>query len=121
MFFQPALGVVHHFRFKRVSRRNFWSQAHLWIGRIVITLGILNGGLGLYFSEEFQEGVVKGEIVYGVIAGLVWIAYVAAAVWGELQRLGGDGDSTKEKRSNPSDSDSDQSQYPTADAGKQYV
>lgn len=29
LFIQPVLGLLHHFRFKKVGRRTFWSYGHL--------------------------------------------------------------------------------------------
>jgi len=82
LFFQPFLGLLHHFMFKKYSRRMIWSYGHLWLGRIVITLGIINGGLGLRLARNTR----KGEIAYGVIAAVMWLTYVASAVYGELKR-----------------------------------
>jgi len=73
---------MHHIYFKRVGRRTFWSQAHIWLGRAGITLGIINGGLGL----ELAENTRKGEIAYGVIAGVIWLVYVAVIIFGEIKR-----------------------------------
>ena len=50
---------------------------HVWLGRIAVTLGIINGGLGLRLSDN----TTKGEIAYGVIAGLVWVGWVAVVIW----------------------------------------
>ncbi|GAB7353118.1 hypothetical protein MBLNU459_g3657t1 [Dothideomycetes sp. NU459] len=82
LFFQPILGLLHHRYFKAHSRRSFWSHAHVWLGRIVITLGIVNGGLGLQLADNSRSG----EIAYAVVAAVVWLAYVAAAVVGERRR-----------------------------------
>jgi hypothetical protein len=60
-----------------------WSYLHLYNGRIMITLGIVNGGLGLFLA-----GAANGlKIAYGVIAGVIWLVWMAAAVFGELGRL----------------------------------
>lgn len=82
LFFQPVLGFLHHSLFKKYNRRTFWSYAHLWLGRFIITLGIINGGLGFLLANNSRTGA----IVYGVVAGLVWIVYVAVAIRGELKR-----------------------------------
>jgi len=42
-----------------------------------VTLGIINGGLGLMLSEN----TVKGEIAYGVVAGVMWLTWLAVVVW----------------------------------------
>lgn len=53
-----------------------WTLAHVALGRTLITLGIINGGLGLKFSGNTKNG----EIVYGVIAGLMWLLWMAVAI-----------------------------------------
>jgi hypothetical protein len=82
IFFQPFLGWMHHVLFKKYNHRTIWSYAHIWVGRIAITLGIINGGLGLLLAGNSRDG----EIAYGVIAGVMWCVWVAAAVWGEMRR-----------------------------------
>ncbi|KAH7389759.1 hypothetical protein BKA66DRAFT_400083, partial [Pyrenochaeta sp. MPI-SDFR-AT-0127] len=91
LFFQPILGFVHHLKFKKYRRRTFWSYGHIWLGRIAITLGIINGGLGLLLASDapavtgFRPS--RGQIIaYGVIAGVMWFLWVAAAVIGERRR-----------------------------------
>ncbi|KAF1985264.1 iron reductase domain protein [Aulographum hederae CBS 113979] len=82
LFFQPILGVIHHKLFKQYQRRTFWSHAHLWLGRSIIVLGIINGGLGLKVAGNSRSG----EIAYGVVAAIMFLAYAASAVYGELKR-----------------------------------
>ncbi|KAF1935576.1 CBD9-like protein [Clathrospora elynae] len=86
IFFQPILGFLHHVMFKRYNRRTMWSYSHIWIGRIAVTLGIINGGLGLQLASSMGQSVRSGMIAYGVIAALVWLAWVAAIVVGERRR-----------------------------------
>lgn len=40
-------------------------------------------------TEGYQWDIRKGEIVYGVVAGTVWVVYVAAAVFGEVWKYVG--------------------------------
>lgn len=88
LFFQPFLGLMHHFQYKKLKRRTLWSYGHLWLGRIAITLGMINGGLGMFLATEtgrFEP--TRGQIIaYGVVAGLMWVAWVAASVTGERRR-----------------------------------
>lgn len=88
LFFQPFLGTLHHFFFKKHSRRGFFSYAHIWLGRILITLGIINGGLGLQFAGRFRLAPPStGAIIgYGVGAGLIWLIYVVSVLVGERRR-----------------------------------
>lgn len=91
LFFQPILGFVHHLKFKKYSRRTVWSHGHLWLGRIIITLGMINGGLGLLLASDAPAftGFVPSRghmIAYGVVAGIMWLLWVAAAVHGERKK-----------------------------------
>lgn len=83
IFFQPILGYLHHIFFKKHQNRTLWSHGHLWLGRIVITLGIINGGLGLLFANDSSTGA---RIGYGVVAAIMWLAWVAATIIGERRR-----------------------------------
>ncbi|KAI1208913.1 uncharacterized protein F4807DRAFT_104065 [Annulohypoxylon truncatum] len=82
LFLQPPLGIIHHAKFKRLGRRTASSHLHLWLGRLTLTLGIINGGLGLRLARASQ-GVI---IAYAVVAGLVWLLWVLVAVLAEYRR-----------------------------------
>ena len=76
LLLQPILGLIHHYIYKRQGARTIWATAHVWFGRVVITLGIINGGLGLRLSDNTR----KGEIAYGVVAGVVWLLWMSVVV-----------------------------------------
>ncbi|KAI1806681.1 hypothetical protein F4811DRAFT_120721 [Daldinia bambusicola] len=97
MFIQPWLGFIHHAKFKRLRRRTFFSHAHLWLGRVAITLGIINGGLGLKLANASQELV----IAYSVVAAFAWLVWLIAAVFGEMRR-GRDGGNNNNRNKNNS-------------------
>ena len=86
IFFQPILGYLHHFLYKKYNHRTLWSYAHIWLGRIAITLGIINGGLGLKLADSMNMSSKSGMIAYGVIAAFMWLAWVAASFIGERRR-----------------------------------
>jgi hypothetical protein len=91
LFFQPILGFIHHLKFKKYSRRTVWSYGHLWLGRILITLGMINGGLGLLLASDAPASTgfapKRGQIIaYGVIAGIMWLLWASAAIYGERKR-----------------------------------
>jgi hypothetical protein len=86
IFFQPILGFMHHALFKKYNHRTLWSYAHIWVGRIAVTLGIINGGLGLRLADSMRMSSRSGIIAYGVIAGFMWLAWVAASFIGERRR-----------------------------------
>lgn len=82
LFFQAPAGWMHHVGYKKYGGRTFWSHIHLWIGRIAITLGIINAGFGFVLSGTSGTG----PIAYAVAAAIIWLAYVLAVVYGELKR-----------------------------------
>ena len=89
LFFQPILGYIHHLKYKKYQRRTFWSYGHLWLGRLAITLGMINGGLGLLLAYDAPLGFAPSHgqvIAYSVVAGIMWLLYVAAAIVGERRR-----------------------------------
>ncbi|KAH7402255.1 hypothetical protein DE146DRAFT_460671 [Phaeosphaeria sp. MPI-PUGE-AT-0046c] len=86
IFFQPIFGFFHHSQFKKLGHRTLWSHAHVWLGRIAITLGIINGGLGLKLADSMGMSSKSGMIAYGVVAGFMWLLWVAAIVIGERKR-----------------------------------
>jgi hypothetical protein len=101
LFFQPILGFVHHVQYKKHSRRTIWSYGHLWLGRVVITLGMINGGLGMLLASDAPAFLAfrpnRGQIVaYGVVAGIMWLLWVAAAVIGERRKARAPVAATKE-------------------------
>ena len=84
LLIQPILGYIHHVMYTRKGKRTLWSTAHVWFGRVILTLGIINGGLGLRFAKNTRTG----EIAYGVIAGVVWVSWLAVAVWATAYKKG---------------------------------
>lgn len=99
--FQPIGGLIHHYIYKKYHQRTKWAITHVWSGRAFLTLGMINGGLGLMMSKNS----VKGEIAYGVIAGTMWLIWMAVAVWGHLKSKGTSGE-TGEKAMGHSDAGS---------------
>lgn len=85
IFFQPFTGNLHHKYFQRTRARSLWSQAHLWLGRGAIILGLVNGGLGLQLAGNYDD-VDKAKIAYGVLAGIFGSAYLVSIALGEGRR-----------------------------------
>lgn len=82
LFFQPILGLIHHSQFKKLRRRQIWSYLHLWNGRILIPLGIINGGLGLHIAGASNEIKTAYTAVAGVLGGL----WIIVAILSEVRR-----------------------------------
>jgi hypothetical protein len=94
LFLQPLGGILHHLNFRRHGRRTFISHLHVWFGRALITLGMINGGLGLLLTSHAKrratpEVLRRRHIAYGVFAGVMWLLWVVFAVAGEVRRVRG--------------------------------
>jgi hypothetical protein len=84
---QPFLGLAHHFLYNRHQRRNAFSHLHIWYGRALMILAVVNGGLGLQLADNTKGGT----IAYSVIAGVFGAAYIASVLIkrkGKPMRLG---------------------------------
>lgn len=93
LLLQPLLGLIHHYIYKKQGGRTVWATLHVWWGRVIVTLGIINGGLGLMLSEN----TTKGEIAYGIIAGVIWLLWVAVSIFASVKTRGGEVGETGEK------------------------
>lgn len=91
-FLQAPMGWIHHVNFVATGERGFWSHAHVWNGRLVILLGIVNGGLGLHLAgiKKKISGVVVGRVehkwvvAYSVVAAIVGVAYIGGLIVKQL-------------------------------------
>lgn len=70
---QPVFGYLHHLHYLKFHRRGLISYVHIWWGRILMVLGVINGGLGLQLANE-EDGPI---IAYSVISGVVFLGYLA--------------------------------------------
>lgn len=77
VFVQAVGGVLHHLQYNKIHRRTAITHTHIWFGRGIITLGMINGGFGLQLTEEST----RSYIAYGVVVGLVWLIWMAIDVW----------------------------------------
>ncbi|KAI0432644.1 iron reductase domain protein [Xylaria sp. FL1042] len=84
---QPIGGYIHHLYFIKHQKRGLVSHGHIWYGRILIVLGIVNGGLGLQLAGASQSLV----IAYSVVAAVIFSAYIGGAIFGEVKRHRGSG------------------------------
>lgn len=82
LVFQPFAGWLHHKQFLRTGQRSAISHGHIWVGRIAIILGMINGGLGL----ELGGVETRYVIAYSVVAGVMGVAYLGSIVYGEIAR-----------------------------------
>jgi hypothetical protein len=74
-----------HRRYPSQEKLSVWTAlAHIWLGRISVTLGMINGGLGLLLRANMTT---RAEwIVYGVLAGVIWMSWIFIVVSVPLKR-----------------------------------
>jgi hypothetical protein len=82
LFLQAPLGWLHHVRFVRKGGRTIFSYLHLWIARLAIPIGILNGIFGL----KLASSEIWKIVVFGIVGVTSWLLYCAAAIVGERRR-----------------------------------
>ncbi|KAK3937179.1 hypothetical protein QBC46DRAFT_16871 [Diplogelasinospora grovesii] len=83
---QPVLGLLHHRHYLAHKSRGLVSHAHIWYGRTLIVLGIVNGGLGLQLALAPNSLI----IAYSVVAGVIFLCYIATKLLtGRQRQLGG--------------------------------
>ena len=82
LIFEPIFGQIHHLIYARQQRRSIWTTIHIWFGRVLITFGIIEGGLGLRYADN----TTGGEIAYGVVAGVIWLIWMSVAVWSQFSK-----------------------------------
>lgn len=79
---QPLLGVAHHLHFRKNGGRGAISHVHIWYGRILMLLGVVNGGLGLQLANARNSFV----IAYSVVAAVLFVAYAGAKAVGVMRK-----------------------------------
>lgn len=81
--FMPLLGWMHHIVFVSKGRRSAWSYAHIWLGRIMLVLGGINGGLGFKIEHSIRG---PWQTAYIVLAAFFFLLWFAVAAWDEVKR-----------------------------------
>ncbi|GJN75329.1 hypothetical protein PLICBS_009428 [Purpureocillium lilacinum] len=82
MGIQPLLGFLHHAYYRKYQHRGIISYIHIWYGRSLMIIGVVNGGLGIKYTRELglirPSKVHQLEIGYIVVASIMAAAYVAS-------------------------------------------
>jgi hypothetical protein len=69
--------------FVKTGGRTAVSYVHIYYGRILMVLGIVNGGLGLQLASASNSLI----IAYSVIAAILFVLYMAGALMGTIRRM----------------------------------
>jgi Cytochrome domain of cellobiose dehydrogenase len=80
--FQPALGIYQHLYYHKTGGRSALGVFHQWLGRTVIVVGIVNGGLGFMQSGPVGSTYVPryAVVLYSIVALAVLFVYLAVVV-----------------------------------------
>jgi Na+-transporting NADH:ubiquinone oxidoreductase subunit NqrE len=84
----PVTGLVHHLIHKRSGRPSAATYPHIWWGRAIFTLAIINGGLGLRLAWPYHTNTKTRVIVYSVVAGVIWLVWVAVIAIASIKSRG---------------------------------
>ncbi|KAI1107590.1 putative iron reductase domain protein [Jackrogersella minutella] len=80
MAVQPVLGWLHHRYFLKNQSRGLISHAHIWYGRALLIMGVVNGGLGLQLADSSRTFV----LAYSILAGVIFAVYIAASIFADF-------------------------------------
>jgi hypothetical protein len=84
LFFQAVDGLLHHAQWmKNSQKRTVLTYVHMWTGRVMIFLGMVNGAFGLQLAGVNDIGKWAG---YGVVAGISAVSLIGAIIYGERKR-----------------------------------
>lgn len=90
LFFQPLLGVMHHRVFVKERRSSIWTHAHVWYGRVLIAVGIIEGGTGLDLASstgnQLPSKLRSGKIAYAIVAAFMVALYVGVVLMAFFRR-----------------------------------
>ncbi|KAI1618064.1 hypothetical protein EDD36DRAFT_425561 [Exophiala viscosa] len=80
---QPALGLAQHLNFRKNGTRSPMGHGHRWVGRAMILLGIVNGGLGFMQAGKVgsEETPTYAVILYSAVAVAIFVLYFAVATF----------------------------------------
>ncbi|KIW91581.1 uncharacterized protein Z519_07548 [Cladophialophora bantiana CBS 173.52] len=81
--FQPTLGLLQHIHFRKFGTRSAYGQTHRWLGRAMILLGVVNGGLGFKTVGMIGTEYVPtySVVLYSIFSAVVFIVYLVVLLF----------------------------------------
>ncbi|KAI1207351.1 putative iron reductase domain protein [Annulohypoxylon truncatum] len=76
LFAQFTLGFMHHRQFKKTKEPTKLAPIHRWLGRLILSLGGLNGVLGFKLAESEEYIIVLTFLSLAILPTLVIILLV---------------------------------------------
>jgi hypothetical protein len=71
----------HHLNFRRRGVRSWRYKVHVWFGRALILMGIIDGGLGLRLAANYNRGELITYIVLSVVFFLSYVILSVLDLW----------------------------------------
>ncbi|KAL7799021.1 hypothetical protein V8C37DRAFT_366290 [Trichoderma ceciliae] len=82
LLIQLAVGILHHLKWRKTKQPTLFGKIHLWNGRIVLTVGAVNGYIGFGFALDRKYAlIVLGIVFFLVICALGYI------IWGAKRQM----------------------------------
>ncbi|KAK6821942.1 hypothetical protein PG987_014767 [Apiospora arundinis] len=91
MILQPIGGSLHHMYYVKHQRRGLVSHAHIWYGRVLMLLGVINGGLGIELVRSGGGGGTGLLVAYSVVAGVIGLLYIVVKGFSSFRKRRGGG------------------------------
>ncbi|KAI1085224.1 putative iron reductase domain protein [Whalleya microplaca] len=73
IFVQFTLGFLHHRKFKETQQTTKLAPIHVWMGRVVIVMGVVNGFLGFPLAQAPHYNYVLAGLVLIIFPGILII------------------------------------------------
>lgn len=90
VLFQPAMGLMQHLHFRKTGGKSVMAYTHRWLGRTMIVLGMINGGLGLRLAGIGTDDAPNSAVIaYSVVAGVIAITYIAVVLFTSARDIKG--------------------------------
>jgi hypothetical protein len=88
LLFQPLMGLYSHLHFQKTGTKSIFAYAHRWWGRIMVILGIINGGLGFRLAGIGLPGTPVGAVIANsVVAVVIIIAHFAIVIFSTARQV----------------------------------
>jgi Eukaryotic cytochrome b561 len=81
LLLQPFFGFLHHAMFRHYDRKTFMTFIHVWYGRLIFLLALVNGALGLKLGRSLRGGMEAATVTYSVIAAIIGTLYIAVLLF----------------------------------------
>ncbi|KAI2624861.1 putative iron reductase domain protein [Hypoxylon sp. NC1633] len=73
IFAQFGLGYFHHRTFKRTQQTTKLAPIHVWMGRLILVLGVVNSFLGFPLALSSQYNYVLTGLVLFIFPGMILV------------------------------------------------